>query len=90
MPPWSELPHRLHDRRKLRDGSRAQVIAEGKSSGHDDRVAILQIVRFMPQKRRLLLEHVLDCPESIVVAVRSRKNDDPKFHGFIPFSGRDN
>jgi hypothetical protein len=36
----------------------------------------------MPQKSYWLLNDMLDRPESIVVAVGTRENDDAKLHGF--------
>jgi hypothetical protein len=63
---------------------------------HNDHIAILQIVRVMPEKCRLLLGHVLGGPKRIVVAIRSGKNYDAKFHrnprvnygDKVPFSGQ--
>src|SRR6185312_9300752 len=77
-----KLAHRFHHRRKSRNRSRSQVITIREAAGDNDRVAVLQIVRFMPQKSYRLLNDMLDRPESIVVAVGTRENDDAKLHGF--------
>jgi hypothetical protein len=40
-------------------------------------------VRFVPQKRRLLLQNVLYRPEGIVIAVGAWEDNDAEFHGKI-------
>ena len=76
-----KLTHRFHYGRELRDGPGAQIIAVRKASGNDDGIAIFEIMRLVPQERNWLLEHVLDCPVSVVITVGARKNDDAKLHG---------
>src|SRR5205807_5873055 len=55
-------------------------VAIGESSGDNYRIAILQIMRFVPEKSHRLPRDVLNRPEGIVIAIRTRKNDDAKFH----------
>jgi phosphoribosylpyrophosphate synthetase len=76
-----ELTNGFHDRRKLRDSASAEVIAKGKASRNDDGIAVLQVVRVVPEKSYGLLSDMLDRPESIVVAVGTGENYDAKFHG---------
>src|SRR6266446_10802467 len=75
-----ELANGFHDRRELGDGAGAKVVAEGEASGDDDGVAVLEVVRVVPQECYGLLRDLLDGPESIVIAVRSGENNDAKFH----------
>jgi hypothetical protein len=44
-------------------------------------------VRFVPQERDRLLGDVLNRPKSIVIAVRTWKDDDAKFHGYPQVDG---
>ena len=53
-----ELPHRFHHRREFGDGAGAQIVAIGESAGHDDGIAVLQIMGFVPQEcDRLSVPH---------------------------------
>src|SRR5579862_3409840 len=82
-----EFLHRLHDRRKARNGSRAQVVAVCKATWHQDCVAVLQIVRLVPQECYRLLGDLLNRPVGIMVAVRSRKNQHAKLHRELSLGG---
>src|SRR5580658_4328878 len=76
----SELLDRFHHRREFSDGASAQVIAEGKAAGNDDGIAVLQVMRLVPEECNRLLRNLLDGPIGIVIAIRSRENDDAEFH----------
>src|SRR6266568_5351355 len=79
-----KLPHRLHHGRKFGNRPGAQIVAVRETSGHDDGVAILQIMGVVPKKRDRLLSHILDRPVGIMIAIGSGENDDAKFHdGFL-------
>src|ERR1039457_355244 len=52
-----ELAYRLHDRGKLGDGAGAEVVPVGKSTGHDDGVASLQVRRIVPEEGHRLPGH---------------------------------
>src|SRR5208282_2346961 len=92
-----KLAHRFHDWRKLRNRPGAEIVAVSEATRHNDHIAVLQIVRIVPEERCRLIGHVLGGPESIVVAVRSGENYDAKFHGSpridhgdkVPFSGQE-
>src|SRR5205085_4527841 len=75
-----ELLHRFHDGRKLGDRARAQVVPVGKPARHNDRVAIFEVMRFVPQECDWLFRYLLDSPVSVVITVRSGKDDDAEFH----------
>src|SRR6266446_9945197 len=66
-----ELTDRFHHGRELSDGASAEVVAEGEASGDDDGVAVLEVVRVMPEESYGLPGNLLDGPEGIVIAVRS-------------------
>ena len=72
---------RLHDGRKARNRPGAQVIAIGKAARHHDDVAVLKIVRVMPEQRGGLSANFLERPIGVVVAIASGKYDDAKLHG---------
>src|SRR5215469_2001289 len=75
-----KFAHRFHDWRELGDRTRPQVIPVGEPAWHDDRIAIFQIVRLMPQERYRLLRDLLDGPISVVIAIRSGEDQHAKFH----------
>jgi hypothetical protein len=55
-------------------------MTEGESAGDDDSVASLKVVRFVPEKSNGLFGNLLDGPVRVVIAIRSRENEDAKFH----------
>src|SRR3984893_6928652 len=75
-----ELADGVHHWGELGDGAGAEIVTEGETSGDDDGVAVLEVVRVVPEKSYGLLGDLLDGPESIVIAVRSGENNDAKFH----------
>src|SRR5215472_9206613 len=75
-----EFLDRFHHRRKARDGTRAQVVAVGKTTGQDDSVTIRQIFRLVPDEFDALSEAVSDGVKGVVVAIGPGKNNDSKFH----------
>src|SRR6185312_2764557 len=75
-----KLLHRLHDGGKPRDRSRTQIVAIGKTARHDDRVAILQVSRLMPQHRSRLSRRVVYRVIAVMVAIGSGKHDHAEFH----------
>src|SRR5581483_7643667 len=83
-----EFLDRLHNRGELSDRTGAQVIAVGETAGHQNGVAVLQIVRLVPEKGYRLLGNLLDGPVRIVIVVRSGKDDDAEFHRWS-LNGRD-
>src|SRR5579862_2198648 len=75
-----ELSHRLHHGRELGDGPRAQIVAVGEPARHDDSVAMLEIVGFVPEEGDRLPRDLLNRPIRIMVTVVSWENDDAEFH----------
>ncbi len=75
-----ELAHGFHDGRELGDGAGAEVVAIGEAPGNDDGIAVLEIVRVVPEESYGLFGDVLDAPESIVIAVGTGENYDAEFH----------
>ena len=73
--------HRRHDRRELRDGAGAQVVAVGEAAGQDDGVGAAEARVLVPHERRLFADHGARRVEGVVVGVRSRKHDDREGHG---------
>src|SRR5580704_7560557 len=71
---------RLHYWREFRNRAGAQVVAKSKPSGDDDGVAVLEVMRFVPEEGYRLLGNLLNRPVGIVVAVRTGKDDDSEFH----------
>src|SRR5262249_44072422 len=69
-----------HDRRKLGDGSRAQVIAVGESARQNDGVKAGDVGRLVPDKVNRLLQDLVERIESVVVAIRSGEDDNTNFH----------
>src|SRR5712692_8087665 len=78
--PVGELTNRSHHGREFGDGASTEVVAEGEASGDDNGVAVLEVVRVVPEESYGLLGNLLDGPESIVVTVRSGENNNAKFH----------
>jgi hypothetical protein len=74
--------HRLHDRRKMRNGAGAQVIAVGKPARNQHRVHALEILAVVPKKGDWLVRDLGDHVVGVMVAVRSGENQHSKFHAF--------
>src|SRR5258708_423997 len=75
-----KAPHRFHHGRELGNRASPQIVAVRKTSGDDDGVAVLQIMRLVPQESHRLPDNLLNGPESIVIAVGTGKDDDAEFH----------
>jgi hypothetical protein len=82
-----EFAYRFHYRGKLRYRAGAQIVAEGEAARDDNRITILQVVGFVPQKSGWLPGNVVQSPIRVVIAVRSGEDDDAKFHRGIPLKG---
>src|ERR1700733_2000067 len=72
--------YRFHHGRKLRDCPGTEVISKSKPAGDHDRIAIFQVVRFMPKKSYGLRSNLLNGPVRIMIAVRAGEDDDSEFH----------
>ena len=81
--PVGKLLYRFHHGRELCNSPGAQVISVCEAAGNDSNVAVLQIMRLMPEKRNRLLCYLLNRPVSVVVTIRARKDDHAEFH-FLP------
>jgi hypothetical protein len=78
-----KLAHRIHYRRKLCDRSSAQIVSKGEASRDNNGVAVLKVMRIVPEKGYGLPCELLDGPESIVIAIRAGKNKYAEFHGSL-------
>ena len=79
----SKLTDLIHDGRKLSDCSRAQVVAVSKAAGHNNGITVFQVMRIMPEHRRLLAGGGNGRVVAILIAIGAGKDDDAKFHVFI-------
>ncbi len=79
-----EAFHLGHDRREARDGAGSQVIAVGEPAWQDDRVGALQAGLLVPDEHGVLAEHVPGGVIGVVIAVRSREDNDGEFHLTAP------
>src|SRR5579883_3020580 len=77
---FGKLCHRRHDGREFGDGAGAQIVSIGKAARHNDGIAILEIMRLMPQKGDRLLRNCVDYMVAVVVAVRPWEDKNAKFH----------
>ena len=84
--PAGELPDLPHERRELGDGPGPQVVAVGKTSGEDDAVHAPEVVVLVPEEDRRLAEDLLQGVISVMVAVRTGKDDDSELQGLSPSS----
>ena len=75
-----EPRHGAHHRRKAGDGSGAQVIAIRKAAGQQDGVKAGNVLRLMPDEFRRLVQDFVDGVKSVVIAVRSGKDDNTNLH----------
>ena len=74
--------HGLHDRREVRDGTGAQVVAIGETAGDQDGIATFQVFGLMPEHGDRLVRNLLDDVVGVVVAVGAREDEDAEFHTF--------
>src|ERR1035438_2730123 len=72
--------HRLHDGRKPRDGAGAKVISVGEASRNQDGIDAGQILGIVPKECYGLVSHFSDDVERVVVAIGTRKDENPEFH----------
>ena len=79
-PAAREFFHRAHHRRKPRDRPGAQIIAIRKSAGQQDRVKTVYFFGLVPQEFDRLVENFAERVPGVVIAIRARKHDHPKFH----------
>ncbi len=68
-PLGSKLLHRLHDGREACDGAGAQIVSVGKASRHENRVAVFQTWRVMPEAGNRLPGYLSQDMVGIVIAV---------------------
>src|SRR5882672_9961561 len=81
----SKFLDRLHGRSESGDGARAQVVAIGETAWNDDGIALLQVLRLMPDHAARLLGDFRHHVVGVMVAVRAREDDHAKFHcGIAP------
>jgi hypothetical protein len=66
----------LHDGRESRDGAAPEIVAVRKSARQNYDVAILNRRILVPEENRVLLENFGSGIVSIVIAIRSGKNDN--------------
>jgi hypothetical protein len=76
-----EAVYGSHDGRKPRDRSRAQIIAEGETTGENDGVEGGYLLGLVPDEFDPLADDRIDRVIGIVIAVRSGELDNSKFHG---------
>jgi hypothetical protein len=69
-----------HHRRKSRDGAGAQIIAVGKSARKNDGVKAGEILRLVPDEIDGLCRTSPKRVKGVVIAIRSGKYDNTKFH----------
>src|SRR5690606_28370058 len=77
---FSVPPDGVCDGGKTGDGTATKVVSVRESSRENDCVDTLQISVFMPQKACFFTQDVLSRMVSVVVAIRTWKNDDSKYH----------
>ena len=70
----------LHDRREARDGAGPQVISVSESSGKNDGVGAAEAGVLVPDEFSVLTEHVPRNVIRVVVAIRSREDNNSKLH----------
>jgi hypothetical protein len=75
-----ELADRFHDWRKFRDRPSPEIVAKSESSGDNNGVTVLQVMRIMPEESDGLFRNVRDSPVGIVIAVGTGENNDAEFH----------
>jgi hypothetical protein len=67
-----ECRYGIHDWRKTRDGSGAQVIAVRKATRQNQRVVGAQVSLFVPHERATMTQHIGDDVRTIALAVGAR------------------
>src|SRR5688572_5500308 len=78
-----EFFDRIHDRRKTREGAGAQVVAVGEASRNDHRVVSAEIRVAVPDKVDRLADVFRDHVIGIVIAIRTRKDNNAEFQASI-------
>ena len=69
-----------HDGREFRDGSAAEIVAVGETTGKNDRVDVTERGGIVPDEFGGLVQIFRDGVPRVVVAIASRKDDDPDLH----------
>jgi hypothetical protein len=84
---WSarrgEAPHRVHHGREPRDGASAQVIPMREAARKNHDVGTVQVGFFVPDERGVLSKHLFGGMEGVVIAIRSRKDDNGELHNSL-------
>jgi hypothetical protein len=57
----------LHKWRKGSDGARPEIVSVGKSSREDNTINIFQIMFFVPEEYRILVEDILKRKEGVII-----------------------
>jgi len=70
----------VHDGRKTRDGSGAEVITECETAGKNDDIRAGKIGGLMPDEFSLLAEYVMRYVKSVIIAIGAGENDNAEFH----------
>src|SRR5258708_4671903 len=70
----------VHDRREPCNRSCAEIVPVGEPAGKDHAVIALERCFSVPDVFNGLVEHILDCVISILVAVRAGKLDYRELH----------
>jgi len=83
-----ELDHRGHDRRKARDRAGPEVVAVREPAREDHDVGPLEARLLVPDALGLLAEHGRRGVIAVVIAVRSRKDDDGELSQLPPDNSR--
>jgi hypothetical protein len=76
----SELLHRLHHWRELRERPGAKVIPVRKPTGQHDEVRLLQIGIPMPHRKGLGVEKLTEDVHHVLVTIRTWEDDDGDSH----------
>ncbi len=78
--PRSKRLDRFHDRAEPRDSSGAQVISITESAGNNHGVRPSQGIVLVPEKTRVVAERFSKDMNAVLIAIRSRKLENGKFH----------
>ena len=80
---FGKLLDRVHHGRKARERAGAQVVAVRKAAGKDHRVVSRKICFAVPDEVDWLAHVFGDHVIGIVIAIRTRKNNNSEFHASI-------
>ena len=75
--------HRLHYRRKSRNGAGAEIIPVGKSAGQNDGIASGKTFRLVPDEFHRLVDYISDSVKRVVIAIGPGKDYDSEFHAAV-------